>query len=240
MEVIGWPTNVNNRILIETTITTGEGGKVEDTSSNGFKETRATSLVTPKKYNVKMDFDWGGAGSEFQYPKDNYGLTEYDRFIRWYQFEHQKGAKPFWFPCITKQSIDVLNPTQKSGMALYKITSSLNEQQSGYSQSITMTWEEVYSGIINMPTQTLEMMSVAGKNGRIKCGFNVIPSTTPVLSDFVVGYEFNNGDRTPLVINTISQTNEFTSISFDKFITPGNYKVYVSYGKNTYYFTFTV
>lgn len=90
MEVIGWPVNVNQRILIDTSITEGEGGKVEDQTSNGHKETRATSLVTPKKYNVKMDFDWGGTGSEFQYPVDANGRTEYDRFIRWYQFSHQK------------------------------------------------------------------------------------------------------------------------------------------------------
>lgn len=240
MEVIGWPTNVNDKILIETTITTGEGGKVEDSSSNGFKETYATSLVTPKKYQVKMDFDWGGAGSEFQFPKDKYGLTEYDRFIRWYQFEHQKGAKPFWFPCITKQPIDLLDPLQTAGMALYKITSPLNEQQSGFSQSITMTWEEVYSGIINMPSQDIVAREVVGKNGRIKVVLNEIPSTTPTFDDFLVTYSFNNGNQSLLPIKTIKQENEFTSITFDPFTVSGDYRVYLVYKNTTFYYDFTV
>lgn len=240
MKTIGWPNNVNMHILSETSITTGEGGTVEDSSSNGFKNRRATSLVTPRKYNVTMDFDWGGAGSEFQFPKDEYGFTEYDRFERWFQFQHQKGTNPFWFPCITKQSIDNLRPEEQTKMCLYKITSSLNESQSGFSQRITMTWEEVYSGIINIESQNEEAESVSGLNGKAKLVLNVIPSMVPQVTELTVESTTNNKDFTIIPINEVSCKNNVVSILYDKITEPGNYTIIVTYKEKPLNYTVRV
>ena len=229
MKTIGWPNNVNMHILAETSITTGDGGTVEDSSSNGFKSRRATSLVTPRKYNVTMDFDWGGDGSEFQFPKDSNGFTEYDRFERWFQFEHRKGTNPFWFPCITKQAIDNLRPNEQSKMCLYKITSSLNESQSGFSQRITMTWEEVYSGIINVASQDIQAVSVSGINGKAKLVLNGIPTTTPLVTDLKIEISTNSKDFTTIPINEVSCKNNVTSILFDKITSSGTYTVIITY-----------
>lgn len=229
MEVTGWPNNVNNKILIETTITEGDGGTAEDSMSNGFKARRATSLVTPRKYNVKMDFDWGGAGSEFQFPVDEHGLTEYDRFIRWYKFQHQKGTRPFWFPCITKDSIDNLQPSDKSGMCLYQITSSLQEQVSGYSMSITMTWEEIYSGILTIPAQSYELKSVVGKNGKATVTFTDIPSTVPLPTDFTVTCVINNDLIRELPISSVTGKNDTASLKFETVVFTGEAEVTIKY-----------
>lgn len=229
MKVVGWPNNVNMKILAETSITTGEGGFVEDSSSNGHKERRATSLVTPRKYNVTMDFDWGGAGSEFQSPRDANGLTEYDRFENWYKFVHQKGTCPFWFPCITKQSIDNLQPDERSTMCLYKITSTMNESQSGYSQRITMTWEEVYSGIINIPYQVITLTSVSGRNGKAKLFFDKIPDTIPLITDITLEISKNSGEYRQHVIDTIGGINDVISITYPPLTENGTYSVKITY-----------
>lgn len=148
MQITGWPNNVNQKILDETGITIGEGGFIEDQTSSGFQDRRNTALAVPDSFSVVMDFDWGGEGSEFQFKKDANGDTEYDRFIKWYKFVHKRGAVPFWFPCITKHSVDNLSASTHSDMCLYKITSSLQPKQSANSMRIQMTWKEIYSGTI--------------------------------------------------------------------------------------------
>lgn len=229
MEVIGWPNNVNQRILQETGITEGENGFAEDSTSNGYKQRRATSLTTGKKYAVKMDFDWGGQGSEFQFPVDKNGLTEYDRFIKWYKYVHQKGAKPFWFPSITKDSIDNLHSNEYAGMCLYQITSSLQEQNSGYSMSISMTWEEVYSGIINMPSQEFELKEVIGRNGKANVKFTDIPSTVPLVNDFTVLCSVNDGESKNLKISSVSCSNDTAALSFEAISFSGYADITVTY-----------
>lgn len=146
-----------------------------------------------------------------------------------------KGAKPFWFPCITKQSIDSLKYGTESKMALYKITSPLNETQSGYSQSITMTWEEVYSGIVNMPDQSgITIKSVTGRSDRLKCTMSEIPSYTPAVSDFSLSYSIVPSTiKNTIPINRLTCENDIVSITFDKIPYSGTINVFLTYKSKT-------
>lgn len=172
MTEVGWPVNVNTKILDSTTISIGEGGFVEDSSSNGFKYRRATSLANPNKYQVTMDFDW--------LTKDANGLSEYDRFVRWFEYKHQYGANPFWFDSITRFSINgpVYDGSGNIVQCKYKISSALNCQKSGFSMRVTMTWEEVYVGIIEIQEDQLVLDRTEGKLGEITLVFSTKITTT--------------------------------------------------------------
>lgn len=190
---ISWADNVNRRILDQTTINIGEGGFVEDKSSNGeFSERRLTSLAVPDTFNVVMDFDWEN--------KDENGLSEFDRFVYWYKYVHKRGTNAFWFPEITRfnvnGSINPVNPiTGKETYCQYKITSSLKPQKSGFSYRVTMTWVEVYSGPGIIPIQpTLSPDRMIVENGHISFFFNHTPSRDPEheipkIEDFTVQYK---------------------------------------------------
>lgn len=225
MKTIGWATNVNDRIIEETTISIGENGFVEDKESNGYEERRLTALAIPDTFNVVMDFDWGGQGSEYQYPADPDGTTEYDRFVKWYKFVHKRGSNPFWFPCITKHSVDNMRNYDKAGMCLYKITSALSPQKSGYSMRISMTWKEVYSGIIEVPIQHDTIDHITASLSNLNVHFVSLPQTVPTTSNIVIkhGYVDSEGvwhpEDEPITIKDIRQRERYFKLSFDE-ITP--------------------
>lgn len=163
---VGWPVNVNTKIIDSTTISIGEGGFIEDQSSNGFKYRRATSLASPDKYNVTMDFNW--------LEKDENGLSEFDRFVRWFKYKHQYGANPFWFDSIARFSINgpVYDDSGNVVQCKYKIASALNTQKSGFCMRVTMTWEEVYVGEIEYTEKDLTLDRLEGKKGEITLVYN--------------------------------------------------------------------
>lgn len=170
--VIGWAKNVNKRILDSTSIQIGEGGYVEDKGENNsvVSERRLTSLFSPDKFEVQMDFDW--------LEKDENGMSEFDRFISWYKYVHKRGVNPFWFPSITK--FDTQGPISKrnpitgelSPLCQYKITSGIKPVKSGFSMRCSMTWVEVYCGpgiIIAQPENFPDRIVV--ENGKVSCFF---------------------------------------------------------------------
>jgi hypothetical protein len=169
MKVIGWDSSVNKKIIDQTGIEIGVDGLIEDQDKSGWTEMRPTSLMVPDVFQVVMDFDWA--------EKDENGFSEFDRFVNWYKFKHQRGAFPFSFPSITK-----FGYKKDSPFSLYKITSSLKPSKSGYSYRVSMTWKEVFSGEINIPFVQPEISSYFVKNGQIIVNYTEAPDTEPVPS----------------------------------------------------------
>lgn len=243
METTGWPSGVNQFISDETTIDTAEGGIVEDSNSNGYKDRRANSLALGNTYPVVMYFNWDGNSKV--YPTDRYGLTEYDRFDRWYKFVHKRGTKPFWFPSITKQNIDVLKELDENGrpvttqMALYKITSAPKYSKSGLDMKATMTWEEVYSGVIEVQKDTkiydIDPLSVEHKDAYIK--YINPPEVTPALDKLSLQYRLKNSSDpwvNAKIIRTAMKGNSLVMHLEDVKIPNGTYTYKWSFGSDSF------
>lgn len=182
METVGWPINVNDKILDATTISIGESGFIEDASSNGFKYRRATSLASTDKYNVTMDFDW--------LEKDANNLSEFDRFVRWYKYKHQYGANPFWFDSIARFSINgpLYDDSGNIVQCKYKIAGPLNCQKSGFSMRVTMPWEEVYAGVVNIADEIPVLDHLEAKNGEIVMIYTQPLTYTPTPDSLTFSY----------------------------------------------------
>lgn len=209
MEIVGWATYVNQVILEDTSITVGEGGYVEDSVSNGFKERRLTSLAVPDTFSVVMDFDWS--------EKDSDGLTEYDRFVKWYKYVHKRGTNPFWFPCITKHPVTNLTYTDASKECLYCITSALQPQKSGLSMRVTMTWEEVYSGIVDVSDKTATIDHIEAYDGYMFVYYTPsLPEYLPVTSKSKVYYKLSTVTSwSSMNCTSIIQNGDRLRVSFD-------------------------
>ena len=227
MKVIGWPVGVNQRIVDESSYKIGENGYIEDKDSNGYEEGRATALAVPDQYTVVMDFDWNGIGNDYQYPVDEEGYTEYDRFVRWFKYK-QKRSNPFWFPCISKHPVDNLQSKDKADMCLYKITSSLSPQKSGLSMRVQMTWKEVYSGLIEVPNKVVSIDHINAKNGELELVFNGLPDELPIYTDLFISYTTEADVVVPVTIKRIYQERRSVMCSFDKITTPGTYNFTVT------------
>ena len=219
MTYVGWPNNVNQTIIDSTSLTIGDGGTKTDSTDNGFNMSKAASLATPDKFSVTMDFDW--------LVKDEYGRSEFDRFCTWFKTVHQKGVHPFFFGSITKFNI---NGSMEE--CAYKITSALNASKSGYSMRVTMTWEEVYSGIIEIPSGTPTVDHINAYNGRIEVYFTYAPDTTPLTSDHYFSYGAINassiGDFVRMQTPTkVKMSDNVATYFLPKITTPGNYRVII-------------
>ena len=175
MKIVGWATNVNKIIIDQTSLTVGEGGFLENKNESGYEERSLTSLASPDTFNVVMDFDW--------YKEDKNGLTEFDRFKKWYKFVHQRGTNPFEFPSITKENV-----MGKTKTCLYKIISSFNGTKSGYSQRVTMTWKEVFNGVISIPDIPSKLASIYPEKNIIHLIYDGPLETQPLLQDISASY----------------------------------------------------
>jgi len=185
---ISWADNVNQKIIDSTQITIGEGGYIEDKSSNGVvSERRLSTLASPDTFNVVMDFDFAEL--------DANGYSEFDRFINWYKYVHKRGTIPFKFPAITRFGIDgprnPVNPfTGEEQLCWYKITSAAKPQKSGLAMRCSMTWVEVYSGPgITVIPSTLAMDRMIVQNGHIQMFFNHKPAEPVSEEAFTLEYK---------------------------------------------------
>lgn len=230
MNVIGWPNNVNQKILSDTGITIGDGGFIEDQNANGWQDRRLTALAIPDSFQVTMDFDWGGDDALF--PRDLDGFSEYDRFMRWYKYSHKRGSNPFWFPCITKHPVSNLLEIDTSKMCLYKITSSLSVKDMGLTSRITMTWKEVYSGIIEVPEQELLIDRLKPHADYTEVVFNDIPDNQPIFSDFEFYYQKEGEELAQRQLIKMSGNGKTFNIYYLPLKT-GNYSITVNYQNAT-------
>lgn len=225
---IAWADNVNQIIVDQTTLSIGENGFVENSSSDKVVEERAlTSLAVPDIFNVVMDFDFE--------KRDENGLSEFDRFITWYKYYHRRGTVPFWFPSITRfnsnGAINPVNPvTKETQLCQYKITSAIKPTKSGLSMRCNMTWKEVYSGagILAVPS-TLHLDRMIVRNGHIETYFNHKPSM-PITEGFTVEYKLiSAASFEEATITSIEDDGNRYLISFEP-LEAGTYFVKLSYG----------
>lgn len=198
MKYINWCANVNKRILDSTKITIGNNGYFDNKSESGnITERSLTSIIGLDTFSVVMDFDW--------LEKDTNGDSEFDRFVKWYKFNHQRGTNPFYFPSIT-------NFTQVGSTknCLYKITSALSPEKSGFSMRVSMTWEEVYSGIleVSLSEQDVDHILIE-EDGRIEIVYTGIIQSTKTLTSHTIQYKkVNDTDWTTLTLTQVTQTGE--------------------------------
>lgn len=180
----GWSSYCNKVVLDSSTVTVGENATKTDELDSGLKRSKMRGMYCPDKYSVVMEFDW--------YNKQSNGKTEYQNFLEWYKYEHKYGTVPFEFPSILyspntgiKIYDDVNNGN--SYVEYYKITSAIEGEKSGTFVKIKMTWESVYTGIIQVEKPSLSSIShLSGKNGYIDVHFTNVSSVEPTSSDFTI------------------------------------------------------
>ena len=151
---LGWPVNVNQIIIDSTTLDLGEG-TVEQEMQNGKTETWLKSSCIPETINVTMDFDF--------FEKDENGLTEFDRFTRWFKFKHKYGTVPFEFPTIYKTGREI------TSYSTYKIKGSPKFSKRGLAQRASMVWTEDFKEFVNIPNKKCDFYIIIVSGGAKWC-----------------------------------------------------------------------
>ena len=196
---IGWPTKVSQVILSDTSISMGEEATNTDSLQSGVKRTELKGGYIPDKYSVVMEFEWEApleAGTD---------KTEYQRFCEWYKYEHKYGSVPFYFPKILYspqsglKSLD--EPNKPEVYEYYKITSGIsNAQRSGSKMRISMTWETVFGGTVQIGPETPAVNpNLALTKNTADVVFTVEPSSIPNQNNFSLK-DITDGDNTPIAI----------------------------------------
>ena len=240
MKIVGWPAFVNQKVIDSTDITIGEGGVEEDNAENSVVSDRnLTSLAVPDTFQVVMDFDWlkkyDDEGNRLKPSDPNFkqGLSEFDRFVKWYKYIHLRGTHPFEFPSITRFHV-----TGSVDTALYKITSSLKPQKSGFSMRITMTWKEVYSGAIQIETVDPKVDHVERlTSDYIVAAFTKIPNEIPLVDDYcVVAKTKNEESYTVYSVEKVQTSGKNIKFTYGPLPTPdtGYYDYIVGIGPTEY------
>lgn len=250
-EVIDWAPLVNKRILDSTTFTVGQDGYEEDKSSSGnFKDRYLSSLFVPDQFQVQMDFsymekkdDYGNIIPESSSEWDN-ALSEYDRFIKWYKFDHKRGINPFMFPSITKFNVNDVDKNRP--MCQYRITSAISPQKSGYCMRVSMTWEEVFSGIIEI-TETESVLEdlqckISGTTGKAMAWYSaILDSKHCVVNNCTLKYKESTAtDWTDAPILNCVKQGKNAYLYFTAPTDKGYYSLQFNDGTTTKYETFTV
>lgn len=231
--VIGWPVGVNTVILDSTNGTVGETGVKELNTDNGLTERRLTTFITPRSYNVTMDFDWA--------EKDENGLSEFDRFEQWFAYRHQSGSNPFWFDSISKFNVNgsLKDSDGRPVQCQYVIAKGYQFTKSGYSMRVTMTWKEVYSGIVSYEEPDPILDFINAENGYITVFYTNKLSEIPTLTAHNFYYiSLADKSKDPNKISDYTKIEPFrvvisnkAAIFSVKTLTPGTYKIICDYEK---------
>ena len=233
-KVINWASGVNKRILDATSFTVGQDGYEEDKSSSGnYKERRLSSLFVPDVFNVQMDFSYiekrndNGKLIPETDPGWDDALSEYDRFIKWYKFDHQRGTNPFLFPSITKFNV---NDTDKNRpLCRYRITSAITPVKSGFCMRVSMTWEEVFSGVIEIIEQNQALDTITTQNtskkGLLIATYNAVVGASDCVLDYCTLELKKQEDASyaEIEIKKVDFQGKTAYITFDLPTAAGNY-----------------
>ena len=195
---IGWPTKVSQTILEDTSISMGEEATNTDSLQSGGKRTELKGGYVADKYNVVMEFEWESP-MEGETEK-----TEYQRFCEWYKYEHKYGSVPFYFPKILYSPLTGIVITDNERFdepevcEYYKITSGIsNAQKSGSKMRITMTWESVFGGIVQVgPGTPAVNPNLVITETTADVIFTTESSTIPNINNFTLKDTFNSQEAT--------------------------------------------
>lgn len=183
-DYIGWPTDVNRIILDSTSITFGESATKSDELESGIKRTILKGSFTPDKYNVTMSFDW-----LHKIPGRN--KTEYELFTDWYKYKHKYGSVPFEFPKILLASntgVAIYDTVDKreGSVEYYRINSAVQGKKSGEEVEVSMTWENVYTGVVSVDTPLPEAVGIQANPNYVDIFFSAVSDTAPIHEQFTV------------------------------------------------------
>lgn len=209
---IGWALNVNKDVIDSTTLDLGEG-VIETETETGKVDTYLKSSCVPEVINITMDFDF--------FEKDENGLTEFDRFCRWFKYEHKYGSVPFEFPTIYRTGEDALKK-----LSVYRIKKSPTFSKRGYQQRASMVWEEVFKEMISIPDSVVLIQGGYVENGKLHIELNEPLNKSPATGMFDITFYKNEA----VVSNSISDvTADGASLDFYFNELPaGRYQIYVS------------
>jgi len=227
---IGWATNVNKKILDSTSISVGNGATVEDSlETGGQKKKRLVCANPPDKYSVTMEFECDTKGAD--------GLTEYERFMAWYKWQHCYGVNPFIFPAIlinsnrqngnSQEEIEniqarILNgdPTAKMpDEEYYQITSAVDGSKSGHHQQVSMTWETYATGAFTIPDEVATVQAISAQNGYVDITLTATPATEPTTQTWTLKID---NVITP-VTACVFDGDVTVRYYFTPFVSPGRY-----------------
>lgn len=230
MSLIRWPANVNRKIIDSTTITIGENAYTENKSDSGnFSDRYLTSLFSPDTYQVVMDFDWQ--------EKDSNGDSEFDRFVKWYKYDEQRGTNAFEFPSLTRFGVNgsgyyrtelgesSADKRYRAGnsveLSRYRITSALQVQKSGFCFRVTMSWIEVFTKTIEFPDKEAVPQTDTSDTsvlGRIVVQYSGEVPVTVTESDVRSRTYLKNrstGEKTALSVTGVSFYNDHVVVLYD-------------------------
>lgn len=205
MAYVGWATNVNKIILDSTTITVGEGATIQDSlETGGQKKSRLVSANPSDKFSVTMAFNCVEKDVDGDGKWVGDGLTEYERFMAWFKYQHCYGTNPFMFPAI------LINSNRQQGMSqedvehvinriangdttaklpdyeYYRITSTAEGSKSGLHQQVTMTWETYATGAFTIPDDISAINNITAENGCVDVVLTSAPSTEPTIDTWTL------------------------------------------------------
>ena len=202
---IGWASNVNDDVLDESTYSIGQNGYVEDKSDSGsFTNRRLTSLASPDKINVVMMFNWS--------EKDDNGKSEFDRFIDWYKYEHQRGVNPFSFKSLSNFGV---NGT--TAFSYYKITGNLSVSKQSLYYKVSMEWTEVVDTAISIPDEealvNYILADITDTQKIVYVAFTSVKKTVPIADDYT--FVINEEEVNPVKITPCYTTTNMYKFYFD-------------------------
>lgn len=233
-KVIDWPQCVNKRILDTTSFTIGDGGYTEDKADSGaFAERALSTLFSPDTFEVQMDFSYmekrddnGRLIDELSDEWDS-ALSEYERFVKWYKYDHKRGVNPFIFPKISRFNVNDLDGNRP--FCQYAITSALKPSKSGYCMRVSMTWKEVFSGIIQILDITAELDVINAQNkasrGILEAYYSAsVSSSDCIATKCVLSYKAVSEETwTDLEITDVRKQGKVCYVYYDKITEAGEY-----------------
>lgn len=229
---IGWSSRVNKIILDSSSVTVGKDATISDDTTSGKKITILKGTYVPYEYSIEMDFNWADIIEDI-------GKTEYQVFLDWYEYEHKYGTVPFSFPKIIyspRTGITIVDSKTPSENEYYKIIGPLECSKRGNDMRVKMTWQTVYTGIIQIPQFSPQMNGITkATKSYVEVSFSTVSMTEPLLEDFRVTVNGSNVQINGYIFDSFKGRLYFTTpLSSQKYV------ISVIYNGNTFSWEGTV
>lgn len=230
MTIVSWPSGVNRIVTSESSVDLGRDGVKTDKSENGSEMSRPSSLGTPNIWSVSMWFS--NAKDDFYRQHNN--KTEWKVFQEWFKFRTRNGVFPFHFSAID-------DPSDTTESAVYKIVGEglPKGTPTGDQMKVTMTWKEVFTGVIEVPNYEPEADYIDVTSGQIDFRFTEALEEAPLTEDFEVKVSYNGGSTVTVPVQRLDwDGNKSVILYIDEPHQAGLYIYSVTYDGETLSATF--
>lgn len=243
---IGWATNVNKVILDSTTLSVGEGAVVQDAlETGGQKKSRLVCANPPDRFSITMMFDCDNKDIDHEGGWVGDGLTEYERFMAWYKYQHCYGMNPFQFPailinsnrqngCSTEEVEHIINRIANGDTTAklpdyeyYRITSATEGSKSGHDVQVTMTWETYATGAYTIPDDESAIDHIEAYNGYVDVILTATPASEPTKDTWTlyITSPAPSSEEIETVLMCVFDGNVTARLYFEEKTTAGVYAV---------------